>query len=169
MAFTFTIIKEEYVADSTLEKSNNIIHHINRLIKKKLYDHLNTHQNLKITKHNSTLITRENLLGRIEENFLTWLLSSTKTPKQTVLSGETLEVFHSYFLIKSRDSSRMTTAAITLTAITVEHCSWDPSTCNKSKHGIERRREREGYPSDMYVTATRNPNWQGLTVSSFVS
>lgn len=70
MAFTFTIIKEEYVADSTLEKSNNIIHHINRLIKKKLYDHLNTHQNLKITKHNSTLIIRENL-GRIEENFLT--------------------------------------------------------------------------------------------------
>ena len=113
------------MADSTLEKSNNIVQHINRLIKKKLYDHLNTHQSLKIVKHNSTLIIRENLLGRkeVEENFVNLIVVFNQKPKaNSVLSREALEVFCWYFSMKSRDSSRMTTAALSLTAVTVGHC-----------------------------------------------
>ena len=43
MFFTFIMIKEECEEDSTLEPSNNIIRHINRLKKKKPCDHLNTY------------------------------------------------------------------------------------------------------------------------------
>lgn len=82
------------------------------------------HISLKIVKHNSTLIIRENLPGRkeVEENFLNLIVVFNRKPKaNSVLSREALEVFCWYF-IKSRDSSRMTTAALSLTAVTVGHC-----------------------------------------------